>query len=135
MSYEAFHHSSSPFHYSIPPFHSIECRNPLLFTCSQHPINGEFLCSNNSLNLSFNKAHSFIGRVFFDSQSTTVSFSDGSTRARRAETRRLDCRLLRVFSSEKAHQKQVSSKTRLNQWVESTVSSDTFKSTQPILNS
>jgi len=29
MSYEAFHHSSSPFHYSIPPFHSTECRHPL----------------------------------------------------------------------------------------------------------
>ena len=34
MSYEAFHHSSSPFHYSIPPFHSTECRHPIC--CAQH---------------------------------------------------------------------------------------------------
>ena len=28
MSYEAFHHSSSPFHSFIPPFHSTECKHP-----------------------------------------------------------------------------------------------------------
>ena len=42
-------------------------------------MNGEFLCSNNSLHLSFNEAHKlstppqfYCTRVFFDSQSTSL---------------------------------------------------------------